>query len=243
MKRTMIMTVLLALAARPALAQQAAMPAPPVVSISASGSVTRQPDRAVINVAVESRATTAQAASQANAQKMDAVFAALRRLGIVAPNVQTVSYGLNPEYSQPDPRSGQPYTPRIVGYTAINMLRVQYDSVARVGAVIDAVITAGANRIDGLSFELRDPESARLEALRKAVATAQLEADAIATAAGQRLGKPLNISTSSGYEPRPMYRVAMQAADMAAPPAPTPVEAGSLTVVASVNITYKLEDR
>ena len=238
----MIMIGLLALSASPALAQQPNTPAPPVISINATGSVSRQPDRAVINVAVESRAPTAQAAGQANAQKMDAVFAALRKLGVVAPNVQTISYGLNPEYSQPDPRSPQPYTPRIVGYTAVNMVRVQYDSISRVGAVIDAVISAGANRIDGLSFELRDPESARLEALRKAVDTARLEADAIATAAGQRLGKPLNISTSSGYEPRPMYRVAMQAEVAAAPP-PTPVEAGSLTVVATVSITFKLEDR
>lgn len=241
MKRILVLSGLLALSAGPALAQTVAPEPPRVISVSATGVVQRQPDRAVLMIAVESHAATAQQASQTNARKMDAVFSTLRTLGIVAPNVQTVSYGLSPEYGQPDPRSTTPNVPRVVGYAAINMVRVQTDSILRVGAIIDAVVKAGANRIDNLSFELRDPESARLEALRKAVEKARAEADAVATAAGQRLGVPTAISTSSGYEPRPMYRVAMDA--VAEMPAPTPVEAGNLSVTATVNITYKLEAR
>lgn len=237
-KKLMILLGLAATAA-PLAAQQPAHAEPRVLSVTGTGVVQRQPDRAVLIIAVESHAATAQAASTANARKMDAVFMTLRRLGIVSPAVQTVSYGLQPEYGNIDRTTP---TPRVVGYAATNMVRVQVDSVPRVGTIIDAVVSAGANRIDNLSFELRDPESARLEALRKAVERARNEAEVVATAAGQKLGRPRSISTSSGWEPRPMYRPMAAEGQMAAAP-PTPVEAGSLSVTATVNITYELEDR
>jgi uncharacterized protein YggE len=105
------------------------------------------------------------------------------------------------------------------------------------------VIAAGANRVTNLSFELRDPESARLEALKIAVGRARAEAEVLATAAGQRLGVPTNISSSSHFQPV-QYRMRDQAEmAMAAAPPPTPIEAGMLTIIANVNIVYKMEDR
>lgn len=243
-KRSLTAGALLLAVAGPIWAQDTTVRRDPrVLTVNGTGVVQRQPDRAVILVAVESRATTAQAATAANARKMDAVYAALRRMGIVPPKIATISYELQPQYSQPTERRAEPFVPQIVGYVAMNMVRVESDSVQRAGAIIDAVIPAGANRIANLSFELRDPESARLEALRLAVQKARAEAEVVAAAAGQRLGRPQSISSSSGYQP--MYRRMEMAQDMAmsaraAPP--TPIEAGSLTVTANVNIVYLLED-
>jgi uncharacterized protein YggE len=241
-KRYLMTAALFLAAAAPLSAQQTEIRRDPrTLSVTGTGTVQRQPDRAVVLVAVESRATTAQAAAAANARKMEAVYAALRAAGVVPPNVQTISYELQPQYNQPD-RSGGEYIPRITGYVAINMVRVQVDDVQRAGAVIDAVIAGGANRIANLSFELKDSEAARLEALRIAVAKARAEAEVVATAAGQRLGKPQSISSSSHWQPQPMYRRDMAEMAMAAAPPPTPVEAGNLTIHATVSINYLLED-
>jgi uncharacterized protein YggE len=194
-------------------------------------------------VAVESHGTTAQLAAGSNARKMDAVFVALKKFGIVPPHVATVQYALEPEYAPYDSKVPTPLSQRIIGYTARNMVRVEVDSMPLAGSVIDATVAAGANRIDQLSFELRDMTSAQMEALKQAVANARAQADVIAAAAGQHLGLPLNINTSYSY-PRPVMQMAYarMAGDAAAAPPPTPVEAGNLTVTASVNITYKLED-
>lgn len=244
-KRSLMAGALLLAGAGPVWAQDTAVRREPrVLTVNGMGIVQRQPDRAVVLVAVESRAATAQAAAAANARKMDAVYAALRKMGIVPPKVATISYELQPQYSQPTERGPEPFVPQIVGYVAINMVRVESDSVLRAGAIIDAVIPAGANRIANLSFELRDPDAARLEALKVAVQKARAEAEVIAAAAGQRLGQPQSISSASGYQP--VYRRMEMAHDMAlaAPAAPpTPIEAGSLTVTANVNIVYLLEDR
>ena len=242
-KRYLMTAALLLAVAAPLAAQQTEIRRDPrILSVTGTGTVQRQPDRAVVLVAVESRATTAQAAAAANAKKMEAVYAALRAQGIVPPNVQTISYELQPQYNQPD-RSGGEYIPRIVGYVASNMVKVQVDDVLKAGAVIDAAISGGANRIANLSFELKDSESARLDALRQAVAKARAEAEVVAAAAGQRLGKPQTISSSSHWQPQPMYRRDVMNAEMAqAAPPPTPVEAGSLTIQATVSINYLLED-
>jgi uncharacterized protein YggE len=242
-QRYLMTAALLVMAVAPLSAQQPETRREPrTLNVTGTGTVQRQPDRAVMLVAVESRAANAQEAAQNNARKMDAVYAALRKLGIVAPKVQTISYELHPEYGRPDPRAENPDAPRVTGYVATNMVRVQVDSIPRVGTVIDATIAAGANRVANLSFELRDPEAARLEALRVAVQKARAEAEAVATAAGQKLGPPQSISSSSGWQPQPMYRaVAMEG--LQAAPAPTPIESGNLSIVANVSITYLLEDR
>lgn len=241
--RRILFAVALASAATPLSAQQPAEKPDRVINVTGTGTVTREPEKAVITIAVESDAANAQQAAQANARKMEAVFAALRRVGIVPPKVRTIAYELQPVYQQPDRNNPNP-APRVVGYRAINMVLVEVDTIARVGAVIDATVASGANRVANLSFELRDPESARLEALRLAVARARAEAEVLASASGQRLGPPLNISSSSHYEPRQYRMRDMEMAVGAAPPAvPTPIEAGTLTITANVNMVYRMEDR
>jgi uncharacterized protein len=220
--------------------QQNTQPAVPVVTVSATATVEREPERAQLLLAVETTGPTAREASQANAARMDALIAALRRLGISGPNVRTISYNLQPAYahSARPPDAGMT-EPRITGYQASNMVQVTIDSVPRVGPIIDGAIQAGANRVASLSFELKDPQSARVEALRLAMVKAQAEAAAIARAAGQRLGAPLNITTGGYAVPFATEGFAMQARAMQ--DVPTPIEAGTLKVTAQVTVTYKLE--
>ncbi|MGH7469540.1 MAG: SIMPL domain-containing protein [Longimicrobiales bacterium] len=238
MKRNLLA---LALLVPGAVVAQNVTPPERTVVVSATGTVERDPERALLLLAVESTGATAQQATQANATRMDALIAEIRRRGISAAQVRTVSYQLTPEYA----RSPQPPVPerqgppRIIGYRAANMVQVTIDSVARVGGVIDAAIQAGANRVAGLRFELRDPQSARLEALRLAVLRARGEAEAMASAAGQRLGPPLNINTHGEVEPRG-FEMAGVRMDVAQAP-PTPIEPGTLTITASVTITFRLD--
>lgn len=209
------------------------------LTVNATAEVQREPERAVLTLAVESEGATGQAASQANAQSMERVVAALRQAGIESRSIRTVSYQLNPIYV---PAQRGESGPRISGYRSLNMVRVVVDSLPRLGRTIDAAIGAGANRVAGVSFELRDTESARLDAIRMAVERARREAEVIAEAAGQGLGLPLDIQTSTNMPfPRPMYdRVAMAAESMQAE---TPIEGGTISITANVTIVFQLEAR
>ena len=242
MRKTTIAAMLLLGMPALAAAQQPQERAPRSVTVNAYASVHRAPDRAVVMLAVESQSESAQDAARQNAERMTRVIDAIRSAGVPEQRIRTVSYDLQPIYSQQrpnDPRMEE-WEPRIIAYRAINMVRVEIDDVQRTGGVIDAALNAGANRVAGTSFELRDSDAAQNEALQEAVRKAQAQATAAAQAAGQRLGQPLQIQVGGYHAPPPMpmasYRggVAMDAA------VSTPVQGGELEIGASVTITYEL---
>lgn len=206
------------------------------ITVTATATVEREPDRARLSFAVVSEGATAESASQANANLMTQVIAALRDMGLTGTAVRTTSIQISPRYSR-----GQGEEPRIVGYTATNMVEATIDSLPRVGAITDGAIAAGANRVTGLMFELRQPDAARREALAMAMAKARAEAETVAAAAGRTLGPTLWIEV----EPEqgvPMFRSMAGRAEMAQA-MDTPVEAGTLNVSATVRVVYWMDVR
>lgn len=208
---------------------------PPTIHVNASASVRRAPDVAVLRLAVETLAPTAGEASDQNAALMDRVLMAVRGQGVPASRIRTDRLDLQPRHEHRREKE-----PRIVGYQAVNQVTVRLEDVTTVGAVVDAAVRAGANRVTGIRFELADPEAAYHEALREAVARARAEAETVASALGRRLGEPVNVSTS-GFQPPPApYRGDMAMARQEAAPAP-PVEPGELEVHAMVSIAWRLD--
>jgi uncharacterized protein YggE len=209
-------------------------PASPVrtLDVSAQAAVSRTPDRAVVWLGVETTARTARAATAANADAMTAVMAALTSLGIPEGSIRTESIGLSPRYDR-GPNTDEPI---ITGYQAANRVSVRLDDIDRLGAVVDAAIEAGANRVQGIQFEIGDPEAAYHEALEQAVAKARAQAEVLARAMGETLGPALHVST--GGAPSPMSQGPMPGLLRAE--AATPVSPGEMQVRATVHITYRL---
>ena len=231
-----LVAVLLACAgaASPARAQPA--PASPVSSIRVTGDarVTARPDRVQIDIGVTTRAAQSQEAASQNAREVDAVLAAVRK-ATPAAVLKTISYSLNPTY-QYHPKGEEP---TITGYSAVNVVQVTLDDLARIGTVIDSATQAGANHVQGIQFTLRDQDAVRAEALRQAATRARAEAEVLAAALGLKVVRVLGVEENS---PRVMpvraYLGAQRA--MAAAAAPTPVEAGTLDVTADVMLTVEV---
>lgn len=213
-------------------------PPPRTITVSAQGTIEREPEQGVVTLAVESEATDARAAADANAQRMTQLMAALRRAGVPDRNIRTVSYELRPEYRRQIEQRNEP--PQIAGYRAINMVQVTVDTVSGMGRIIDTAIDSGANRVANISFRLRDQHAAHIEAAALAMRNARREAEAIADAAGERLGPALNISTGGYYAPPPPPMPMYARAEMDMQAAQTPVETGTLTVIATVTVVYQL---
>lgn len=204
------------------------------LEVSGRGEVEVAPDRARISFAVETEGASAREAGEANARLMDRVLAAVRETGAEGLRTETSGYSLRPRY-----RQGEDQAREISGYTASNALQVITDDVERVGALVDTALEAGANRVAGLFFEIRDTEPHRRDALRQAVDRARGEAQVMAEALGVRLGDPVRVQGGAERPPPQPFQAAR--AEMAMADAPsTPVEAGLQTVSASVTITYRL---
>src|SRR6266487_1182018 len=73
--------------------------APNTVTVTGTGTVTSQPDEAVLGMGVRTQASDAADALQENATRMTAVLKALQDLGIKSADIVTTSVMLNPNYS------------------------------------------------------------------------------------------------------------------------------------------------
>ena len=216
----------------PVVAQQSDnMAAIPQIAVASRGEVKVNPDRANIQISVQTRAETAAAAASENARKQKAVIDGLRALGIDAKDISTAGYNVYPEQRYEPNKE-----PVVVGYNVTNTLSVDLKSINMVGPAIDAALAKGANMINSLQFFASNTEAARQEAIAIAVKKARSDADAAARAAGGSITGLLEINVGAYYPPPPRplemkVRGAVASSD-------TPISAGDLTISVDVSTRW-----
>jgi len=227
MKRTVFLGLALTglLAAVPALAQTAR-----TISMTGHGEIRSAPDMAQVTAGVTTSATTAAQALAANTARMKTVFAALQKLGIPEKNIQTVNFSVSPQYA-----NGNNEAPRLTGYQVNNEVSVRLEDVSRLGGALDALVSAGANQMNSISFDIREPAPLLEKARAGAIADARLRAETYAKAAGVSLG-PIQSISESGGEIRPLR----MAAPMVFAAKSVPVAAGEQSVTADVSLVWEI---
>jgi uncharacterized protein YggE len=238
--RAALASALLYCAAAPQALAQAAPPAADTMfrattlNLAAYGETEIKPDKATITLGVTTEAPTAVAAMQANAARMSQVVAALRRAGLAERDVQTSNLSLNPQYHY---EQNQP--PRLTGYQASNMVTITVRDLARLGAAIDATVSAGANQIHGISFGLQDPTAAENAAREEAVRALAAKAELYARSTGHRVSRLVTLSEGSASYPSPPPMPMMM--EMAASrKADTSISPGEVKVRVDVTGLYEL---
>ena len=221
--------------ATPAAAQMSMPQPPPQIVVSGRGEVQVAPDRAQVQVGMETQAKTAALASQENNKKQTAILAAIRALGNPAAQIQTLNYSVMPmqRYDQ--------NTQRVVidGYQVSNIVQVVTDKIEQAGPIIDAALTNGGNRVAGLDFLVKDRAKAQETALTKAVESARRQAEVAATAAGGKIAELLELNINEFEQPQPRAVMAMAKMEMADASAPTPVSQGMATITVSVTTRWR----
>jgi uncharacterized protein len=206
----------------------------PTIEVSASASVSTEPDQAVVQLSVETFAKMAIDATQENAGKMSQISKKLKALGIDPAQIRTTHFQVDPQYEY---KEGRQKDPRPIGYRVHNTVEVDILDIKMVGQVIDGAIDAGANRVMGLTFQVRNSERAYQMALTRAMENAKNQAKAIAMGAGVNVGDLLWVSTT-GHAPAPVYKTMRAEAMMSAD---TPISGGELSVVANVRVRYRIK--
>ena len=209
---------------------QASVATIPQIAVTGRGEIKVSPDRATIQISVQTHAATAAAAAAENANKQQAVLAALRTLGLANDQLSTINYNVYPEQ-----RYEQGKEPVIVAYNVTNTILADVRKLSQVGPVIDAALSHGANMISSLQFYASNTEVARRTAIATAIEKARADADAAAKAAHGTLGTLLEISIGSYSPPppRPMMMMAKQAQ------ADTPINPGEETLSVEVSTRWR----
>ncbi|HEU4656304.1 MAG TPA: SIMPL domain-containing protein [Capillimicrobium sp.] len=227
-----VLGVLAAPAAAPA-QEPTTSSSPPTLAVVGQGSAFATPDTAELGAAVTKVARRAEPARADVARRMGDLLAALDRLGIARADVQTTSVSVDRGRHRKPPR---------VRYTARSSISIMVRDVAKVGPVLDALVAAGADDVDGPWFGFSSPSAGRAEAEQAALADARARADAIAAAVGMRVVGVRSIDLDPGASGGPVGDSAAASAPAASGKggAPTPVEAGREQVFASVAVVYVL---
>lgn len=218
---------LLVLASGLAVVAQPAAPPAPTIQVTGRATVSGRPDLAELVVGVSTVAQTAQAAAERNALDSNALQKRLRDTFKTKIDVETADYSVSPDYEQP--QSPDPQTPR--RYRVTNMVRVTVKDLSDVSQVIDAALSSGANRLQGLTFKMKDARGLERRALQEAARDARDKAGVLAEALGLRVIGIRTVSESGGG-PRPMQMYRAAAAGSFAPP----IEPGTYETEATVTM-------
>ena len=207
------------------------------ISLSATGAVKTTPDKVDISTGVTSEAKSAREALDANTDAMAKVVGALKEDGIEPKDIQTVNFSVGPIYEQRPYDRPDGKAPLIVGYRVTNQVRITLHDTKTLGAILDKVVTLGANQIDAIEFGVEDPEALKDEARKLALKNVTDNAKLYAEAAGVGLGPILSISEEeSAYYPRAVPTAA-RGFDMTKE---VPIEAGTATVEVRVRVGWEI---
>lgn len=199
--------------------------------VSGEGSVAVIPDQAEITLGLTiTKPTVAAAKDQVNTI-INGITQALKDSGVGETDIKTTNYSINPDY---DYRSGNN---RITGYTVSVHLLVKFTDFDTLNQAIDRGAALGANQIGGVAFSLTDTAKAKAEteARQQAVAAAKQKAASLATAAGIKLGRIVNVQENSFAPPRPIYALETASAELA----PTQLPPGTTEVKLTVTLSYE----
>ena len=204
------------------------------MNVSGLGTVFVEPDVAYINIGVQSRNSEANLALEENNANANAIRNALLDLGVEDKDIQTSNFNIYRQQTQPMTPEEEAENIFVVENTVSVAVR-QLDSL---GEVLSAVVRQGANTIYGITFSIEDSSTAIKQARELALENAKAEAQAIADAAGVKLGKITSLNINESATPMAREAAVETAQGLGGS---VPVSAGSLSVQVTVYVTYEFD--
>ncbi len=197
---------------------------------TSTGTASGVPDTATISLGADSRATTATAALEANARRVDGVTKAMLFVGVKEADIQTSNISLYPTF---DTRG------RITGYTVSTRMTAKTHDVPNAGKVIDAAAQLAGDdlRVDTIALSIEDTGPVVRAARTKAVTAARDQAKQLARAADVSLGRVRSIVEERSGEPPVFQNFA--AADASLRSA-IPVSPGTQDLQIQVTVVYEI---
>lgn len=235
MMRIIALLGLLAFFAAPAHAQDSILRN--AITVSAEAEAKSAPDKVELSIGLSERSAKLDVARAQVDRQLKSLLAIAKEMDIAEKDLKTTYSAVQPEYSYTDNNRRQ-----FDAYRVTHNITVTLHDLDQLAGFTDRVLNAGIDEIHNTQFGLADEEALTQEALKKAVGKAWGKANALAEAAGVKLGAVLSISEGTNVTPPITYRrrgaMTMEAASAnggaSAPPA------GEISVQATVTLIYEL---
>jgi len=202
--------------------------------VSGTGQASAAPDIAVVTLGVETQAADASTAVSENNTAMEAVLQALENGGIAQKDIQSQVVRLTPQYQQPSASTGSSQgLPELAGFIATDIVQVTVRQIDSLANLVDSAVQAGANEIQGISFEISNPADLFDQARQAAWEDAMNKAQQLAELSNSGLGMVMTINETSRS---PVVESVLGMGGAAA----VPVEPGTETIEVDLQVTWLL---
>ncbi len=205
------------------------------LNVNGTGTVQVQPDIARVSIGVNTQSPDITQALNDNTSASNAIKQTLLDMGVAEEDIQTSNFNIYPQQQNVLSTPDNPTETQTV-FVVQNTVTVVVRKLDSLGQILAAVVDQGANTINGVSFDIEDPSAATAEARQKAIDDAASQAQAIADAAGVKLGAISSISI--GDSGTPITAAAMSAGQGGG--GSVPISGGTLTIQVTANIVYEI---
>jgi len=194
-----------------------------VLQVTGQGVITLPAQLAEVEVGVEIRGNNANQVQTEIAQRLDKIISILRQKS--AEKLTTTGVQLFPIYGERQ---------QLLGFTGRNTVQFQLP-ISQTGAVLDELVSLGANQINRLSFVATESalEQGRIQALQAAVQDAQKQAQTVLQALQLTPKEVVGITILGSSTPIP------RSFALAEVRASTPIVGGDQTVQAQVKLAIR----
>ena len=227
-----------------ALAQEIPIPSDEkIISVTGTATTSVEPDLLVITFGVETQEVTAKQALDANSQTMTGIIDAIKLTGITEDEISTSRFNIHPVYDGYEDPITKRWKQDLTGYQVTNTITVETANLVLAADIIDGAVTAGANRVDNVSFELSPEKHMQLkdELIENAIMNAQTKAEnALAPLNYSITGvKAVSLSEFGGFPPMPMFDMAFdESMGRSFASSPTPVFSSDQDVSTTANVIF-----
>jgi uncharacterized protein YggE len=217
------------------------------IHVSGAAVVNVSPDRALIQLGVQSNGTTPSEVKYLNTLAIEDVIDTIKSLGIASKDIRTDRYVVRPVYENHN-------SLHIKGYRIDNVVAVTLRDVNKVSDVIVWALEAGANEVIDVQLYTSELRKYRDQAREMAMQAAGEKAQGLANTAGAQTGCVLTIhentwSYYNGWWSRDQQNLWVQNAVQNVNPTGVsglqfqdgPVSLGQISIRAEVNATFSLE--
>lgn len=215
-------------------------------TVQGEAKVVAKPDVATFSFGIITQGgTNVGALQKENSKKAEQAVVFVKSKGVADKDIETSQYSVRPEYQHFNCENNVCPPPKIVGYRVEQQVAVKVRKFDTISELLGGVVERGANNVSQLQFVIDDPEALRTQARVEAIKRARAKAEILADAADVDVGRLLAID--DGFVPPPMpvepyARTMMMAQEKAADAALPPIEPGSTEVRATVTLRYEIEE-
>lgn len=201
--------------------------------VTGEGKKTAVPNQADVSFGVtKTSLRISDAQTQVNIA-INAILSELKKQGIAEKDIKTTNYSVYPSYDYANGRNS------IRGYTVTQQINVKVKPIDKVNNVVDLITQNGANMVGGISFSLDDNERKKLqqEARKEAVDAAKEKAQSLASLAGLRLGRIVDVQ--EGFAQEPIYQRGLELSAPTSNKVDTNITPGENTIQVSITLSYE----